>query len=125
MLSARLDLELDPLESRGVRFVEFKSYKLTSIEKYLSVKQLKAYFESSSSIGEMKYVFNKLETPNVAAVKAEFQKIFEKDPKEFFDSLNEGIKTQLDLDSSPIGLAKFKEMIKNPNSELYEFIGVE
>lgn len=105
--------------------MEFKSYKPTIIEKYLSLKQLKADLQSSSSIGEMKYVFNKLETPDVAAVKTEFKKVFEKDLKGFLDSLSEGIKPQLDLDGSPAGLAKFKEMIKNPSSDLYEFIGVE
>lgn len=123
--TCRFDLELDKdISDGGVRFVEFKSYKLTSIGKYLSVKQLKAYFESSSSIGEMKYVFNKLETSDLDAVKAEFRKVFEKDPKGFLDALSEGIKAELDLDSSPAGLAKFKAMIEDPTSDLYEFIGV-
>ena len=78
-----------------MRYVEFKSYKPTIIEKYLSLKQFKADLQSSSSIGEMKYVFNKLETPDVAAVKTELKKVFEKDPESFFNAMSDDMKDNL------------------------------
>ncbi len=118
----RFDLELDKdISEGGVRFVEFKSYKLTSIEKYLSVKQLKAYFESSSSIGEMKYVFNKLETPDVTAVKAEFKKVFEKTPEEIFTIMKKPLRDSLGIED----VEDLKDLIGNPNSKLYDFIEVK
>jgi hypothetical protein len=120
--TCRFDLELDKdISDGGVRFVEFKSYKLTSIEKYLSVKQLKAYLESSSSIGEMKYVFNKLETPDVTAVKTEFKKVFEKDPKGTFEIMGEGMRTSLGVED----FDQFEALIKNTDSALYSFIEVK
>jgi len=74
--NCRLDLELDPSKSGGVVYVEFKSYKLDSIP-HLPVNQLKTYFSAVDSITEMKYVFNKLDTPNLNDVKKKMQNVFQ------------------------------------------------
>lgn len=119
--TCRFDLGLDPLESGGVRYVEFKNYKLTSIKDYLSVNQLQTYLSSSGSISEMKYVFNKLETPDLAAVKAEFKKVFEKDPEGIFNAMSDELKEDLGVTT----VAQFNKLVEDPASKLYAFIEVK
>ena len=101
--------------------MEFKNYKLTSINEYLSVDQLQTYLKSSSSIGEMKYVFNKLETPDVTAVKTEFKKVFEKDPDGFYKAMNPDLRDALGINNADELIA----LVKDTSSELYDFIEVK
>ena len=98
--------------------MEFKSYKITSVDKFLSVKQLKAYLEKSEEISQMSYVFNKLETPDLLAVKLEFQKIFTRDAESIFISMNPALKAKLGLTD----VDSFLDLVDNPNSTLYDFI---
>lgn len=83
----RFDLELDdPL----IKLIEHKSWKLEFIDK-ISTKQLTEYFNNVEKLSEMRYVFNKLKTPDVAAVREKFKEIFINRGKmeEIFTSLGE------------------------------------
>lgn len=116
----RYDVELEVAKAGDLRFVEFKSYALDSIPK-IPLPQFKNYLSSAKSISEFKYVFNKLDTPNVADVKSKFQQVFNKDPEGIFDAMSDELKDSLKIRN----VAQLQVLIDNPASSLYTFIEVK
>jgi hypothetical protein len=119
----RFDLELDPSKSGGVVYVEFKSYKLESIP-HLPINQLKTYFSAAKSISEMKYVFNKLDTPNLSDVKKQMQNVFQKNANDIFSSMTPEMRRSLGVDDLLDGKSAFDELVNDVNSDLYKFIEI-
>jgi len=116
----RYDVELEVAKAGDLRFVEFKSYALNSIPN-IPLPQFKNYLASVNSISEFKYVFNKLDTPNVADVKSKFKQVFNKDPEGVFASMKPELRESLGVED----LGQFKELINDLDSELYSFIEVK
>ena len=112
----RFDIELNG----KVKYVEFKSYALNSIPN-IPLPQFKNYLASVNSISEFNYVFNKLDTPNVADVKSKFKQVFNKDPEGVFASMKPELRESLGVED----LGQFKELINDLDSELYSFIEVK
>jgi len=73
----------------------------------------------------MKYVFNKLDTPNISDIKKQMQKVFEKNSDEIFDAMHPELKKSLGIDDLIDGKSKFDELAANINSELYKFIEIK
>lgn len=69
----------------------------------------------------MKYVFNKLDTPNLSDVKKKMQKVFQNNADEIFKSMNPNMKNSLQVTSTDDLL----DLIDNVNSPLYYFIGIQ
>jgi hypothetical protein len=116
----RYDVELADAKIGELRFVEFKSYALDSIPN-IPLPQFKNYLASVNSISEFKYVFNKLDTPNVADIKTKFKQVFNKDPGGIFDAMSDELKDSLKIRN----VAQLQVLIDNPASSLYTFIEVK
>ena len=113
-------MELEVAKAGDLRFVEFKSYALDSIPK-IPLPQFKNYLATAKSISEFKYVFNKLDTPNVADVKSKFKQVFNQEPEGIYEAMSPELRASLGVKN----LSQFKELINDLDSELYNFIEVK
>ena len=113
----RFDIELNPASGNPTRFVEFKSYQLSSIIG-ISKNQLLEYFRAINSIDELEYVFNKLKTPDRDLVLNEFKSFFQSNITDIYQALNVRLKNQLEIDT----LSDFRELINDTSSDFYSFI---
>lgn len=116
----RFDVELADAKFAELRFIEFKSYALDSIPN-IPLPQFKNYLASVNSISEFKYVFNKLDTPNVADIKTKFKQVFNKDPEGIFNTMSLDLKNELNIKD----VDELIELVNDTSSELYDFIEVK
>ncbi|HEY8402291.1 MAG TPA: hypothetical protein VIK89_13575 [Cytophagaceae bacterium] len=124
----RFDVELS---SGTPKLIEYKSWSLENILN-ISSKQLTEYFRSATSIGDIKYVFNKLKTPLVADVKSQFQVIIGNNAKTFFEANPQLFKTITNPDGTPLIIQNWQQLEgfakNNPDfykSSLFDFIEIK
>ena len=113
----RFDVELS---SGTPKLIEYKSWSLENIPN-ISSKQLTEYFRSATSIGDIKYVFNKLKTPDVNLVKTQMKEIISNNAPDIFEAMKPSVRTDLKAEN----LADFLDLVNNTNSKLYNFIEVK
>jgi mevalonate kinase len=70
---------------------------------------------------DIMYVFNKLKTPNVNAVKDQMKTILSKNIDDIFDAMSPVLQEKL----KATNIRSFKSLIDNTESELYIFIQVK
>lgn len=124
----RFDVELT---SGTPKLIEYKSWSLENIPN-ISSKQLTEYFRSATSIGDIKYVFNKLKTSSIGDVKSQFQLIIGNNAKVLFEANPDLFKTIKNSDGTPLIIQNWKQLEGfakgNPNfyeCSLFDFIVVK
>jgi hypothetical protein len=115
----RFDVELDA-SSGDIRLIEYKSWSLENIPN-LSTQQMKEYFGAVDNISEMKYVFNKLKTPDLGAVRTQMKSVLSDNAPDIFQRM----KTTLKLDLGADNLPDFMDLVNNTESKLYNFIDIK
>ena len=80
---------------------------------------------AAESIAEMKYVFNKLDTPNLSDVKKKMQKVFQNNADEIFKSMTTEMRRSLGADDLLDGKSEFDKLVNDINSDLYKFIEIQ
>lgn len=78
------------------------------------------YFRVIDNISEMKYVFNKLKTPELGAVKTQMKSVLSSNADDVYKGMRETLKDNLDVEE----FSDFIGLIDNPNSPLYDFISI-
>ncbi len=113
----RFDVELT---SGTPKLIEYKSWSLENIPN-ISGNQLTEYFRSINNINEMKYIFNKLKTPDLGAIKTQMKSVLSNKADDIFDAMSPTLKGNLGIDD----IDDLTDLIDNPNSNLYNFIDIK
>ena len=118
-MKCRFDVELT---SGTPKLIEYKSWSLENIPN-ISSKQLTEYFRSATSIGDIKYVFNKLKTSSIGDVKSQFQLIIGNNAKVLFEANPDLFKTIKNSDGTPLIIQNWKQLegFAKGNPNFYEF----
>ncbi|MBB6461896.1 hypothetical protein [Flammeovirga kamogawensis] len=114
----RFDLELDASPG-DLKLIEYKSWSLENIPK-ISGRQMTEYYRGIDKISEMKYVFNKLKTPDLGAVKTQMKSVLSSNADDVYKGMIESLKENLDVEE----FSDFVGLIDNTNSQLYDFISI-
>ncbi len=115
----RFDVELDA-SAGDLKLIEYKSWSLENIPN-LSARQMTEYFRGIDNISEMKYVFNKLKTPDLGAIKTQMKSVFSGNAPDIFQSMKTTLKSDLGADNLP----DFLDLVNDTNSKLYNFIDIK
>jgi len=117
----RFDVELN---SGSPRLIEYKSWSLDNIPN-ISGRQLTEYFRSANSIGDFKYVFNKLKTPDISAVKQQMMKVLSDNMDDIFEAMPPTFRENLLGIVNRDRLDLFEGLVNDTKSNLYNFIEVK
>jgi hypothetical protein len=113
----RFDVELT---SGKPRLIEYKSWSLENIPN-LSKKQLIEYFRDIGDISEVKYIFNKLKTPDLSKIRIQMKVVLVKNSDDLFDAMSTDLRKNLRIDD----IYDLEDLIQNTNSDLYKFIDIK
>ena len=113
----RFDVELT---SGTPKLIEYKSWSLENIPN-ISGNQLSEYFRSINNLNEMKYIFNKLKTPDLGTIKTQMKSVLSNKADDIFDAMSPTLKGNLGIDD----IDDLIDLIDNPNSNLYNFIDIK
>jgi hypothetical protein len=106
------------------KLIEYKSWSLDNVQN-ISQKQLIEYFRSSASITDIRYVFNKLKTPDIGLVKDQMKVVLSKDVDKLFEAMPVNFRETLLGAGKADRLDLFEDLINDTSSKLYDFIDIK
>jgi len=124
--NCRYDVKFNNNRNEGLPlFEEFKSYNSETWSKIANdkgfIKQFESYLQEVDEIKDLAYVIN-TKKANVDEVKQAFKEVFKRNSDEILKFMNPKLKESLNLTNKKKNVIKFKELIDDTNSELYNFI---
>ena len=109
-------------------FEEFKSYNSETWSKIANdkgfIQQFKSYLQKVNKIEDLAYVINSNKA-NINEVKQAFKELFNRNSDEILEIMSPKLKESLNLTNKKKNVIKFKELIDDTNSELYNFIKLQ
>ena len=106
-------------------FEEFKSYNSETWSKIANdkgfIKQFESYLQKGNKIEDLAYVINSNKA-NINEVKQAFKELFKRNSDEILKFMSPKLKESLNLTNKNKNVIKFKKLIDDTNSELYNFI---
>ena len=106
-------------------FEEFKSYNSETWSKIANdkgfIKQFESYLQKGNKIEDLAYVINSNKA-NINEVKQAFKEFFKRNSDEILKFMSPKLKESLNLTNKNKNVIKFKKLIDDTNSELYNFI---
>jgi len=124
--NCRYDVKFNNNRNEGLPlFEEFKSYNTETWSKIANdkgfIKQFESYLQEVDEIKDLAYVINSNKA-NINEVKQAFKEVFKRNSDEILKFMNPKLKESLNLTNKKKNVIKFKELIDDTNSELYNFI---
>ena len=109
-------------------YEEFKSYNSETWSKIANdkgfIKQFESYLQEVDEIKDLAYVINSNKA-NINEVKQAFKELFNRNSDEILEIMSPKLKESLNLTNKKKNVIKFKELIDDTNSELYNFIKLQ
>ena len=107
---------------KNIRLISYNSETWSKIANDKGfIKQFESYLQEVDEIKDLAYVINSNKA-NINEVKQAFKEVFKRNSDEILKFMNPKLKESLNLTNKKKNVIKFKELIDDTNSELYNFI---
>ncbi|AYB29381.1 hypothetical protein [Chryseolinea soli] len=121
-VKCRFDVELSP--GNTPKLIEYKSWSLENIPN-LSIRQLTEYFRSANTITDIKYVFNKLKTSDISAIKSQMKNLLSDNLDDIFEAMPSSLRENLLGAGNDDRLDLFEDLVSDTGSKFYDFIEIK
>ena len=102
---------------------QYKAYlrAIDNFDQLYIIQQFESYLQEVDEIKDLAYMINSNKA-NINDVKQAFRELFKRNSDEILKFMNPKLKESLNLTNKKKNVIKFKELIDDTNSELYNFI---